>query len=105
MKLAELFSHGHSGHNVKREYKPETGNKSIVYLGTDAIAKEFSSSISPTVPVRSPTKEKRRVKVKSVGKLNGKQWKKIWAVQGGDHGGETLWLDNPHITGCPTCGY
>jgi len=20
-------------------------------------------------------------------------------------GGETLWLDNPTVTGCPTCGY
>ena len=105
MKLAELFSHGHGGLNVKREYKPETGNKSIVYLGTDAIAKQHSSPFTPPVPVRSLTMEKRRLKIRGVGRLNGKQWYKIWGEKGGQQGGETLWLDNPSVTGCSSCGY
>ena len=109
MKLAEF--HGHSL-KIKRPEIINKGNDKIVYLGTDAIQQPHSGPQATPRPVTAVPTLKRVMSAKSAGKLNFKQWNKIWSKEigqksgeGGQKGGETLWLDNPSVTGCPTCGY
>jgi len=109
MKLAELFSHGHAGLKVKRDAVPLTGNKSITYIGNHSIQMPFSSpsmtgdsNTDAQMKIPNPRKIVRGKRLK---KLTRTQWKKYWSAQGGDHGGETFWTDNPTSTPCSSCGY
>lgn len=94
------------GIKIKRPVVSYKDNDKIVYLGTDAIQRSHSGPQAAIPgPVTTVPTIKKRLKIKRAGKLNFKQWQQIWSKEGGQKGGETLWLDNPAVTGCYSCGY